>query len=234
MNRNFNLFLCTAIWAALFSANLWSQSAVLPKDWATVTGQVLDSENRPVPQARISAFPLDVAVEGPVPRGPRTDREGRYKLSIPAYPGRTRLCAIKETAGYPDTQGLLFSSLNDSMPVISLRPSATINDVVIRLGPPDGVLDASVIAGEKGAPVATARISLRRDDPASIYSATVPADGHFTLALPPVPIHVSVDAPGYVRWTYKDPITGNPYLVLPGKSTKTLIVNLVPQSSAAP
>lgn len=156
--------------------------------------------------------------------------DGRYKLSIPAYPGRVRLCAVKESAGYPDTQGLLFSSPTDNMPEVSLTAGAAVENVDIRLGLPDGVLDTSMIDARSGAPVTKARITWRREDPYSYYSASQYfPDGHFSFALPPVPIYIAVDAPGYAHWTYEDPITGNPYLLLPANRTKVFVVTLFPQ-----
>ena len=59
-------------------------------DWATVTGQVLDSDGRPVPGATISFFPLDIGMSGGMPRQPITDQDGKYRPVSPAYPGRTR------------------------------------------------------------------------------------------------------------------------------------------------
>ena len=223
-------------WSLLVPLTLLAQSArpSLPKDWATVTGRVLDQDGRPVVGARIKVFPLDVAIGGPVPEPPLTDSEGRYHLSTPAYQGRTRLCAIKESAGYPDTNGLLFSSVDDNMPEVSLTPGAMLETINIRLGPPDGVVEVAVLDLTTGKPVSKARLVLRRTEPSAFYSATIPEEGHVTLALPNVPIYVSVQAPGYLQWVYKDDSTGKPYLLLPRGSSKVLSVNLVAQEHLAP
>lgn len=213
---------------------MWPQSPAqdAPADWTIVTGRVIDFKGQPVAGAKVSVFPLDLAVSGGMPRRPITDSGGRYRLSTPAFPGRTRLSAVKETAGYPDTQGLLFSSQNDNMPEVSLAPGALLENVDIRLGPPDSVLDGSVVDARTGNAVPEARITLHRNEPDSMYSATLPSDGHFSFALPPVPIQVAVDAPGYQHWSYKDPADSAPSLLLSGPDHKKIVVELTPQAGA--
>jgi hypothetical protein len=197
-----------------------------PAGWATITGRVLDSDGRPVPGAKISVFPMDVAVTGGMPRQPITDEEGRYRLVSPAFPGKTRLCAVKESAGYPDTQGLLFTSGGDSMPEVSLVPGGHLENVDIRLGPPDGILEGSVIDAETRAPVPKARITLHRRDPESMHSTSLPKDGHFLFALPPAPIEIAVVAPGYTPWKYKDAQSGVENLVLTNSDHRVITVEL--------
>lgn len=214
---------------------MWPQSSPVsaPSNWATITGRVIDSEGHAVAGAKVSIFPLDVAVSGGMPRQPITDQDGRYRFSMPAYPGRTRLCAVKESAGYPDTQGLLFSSPNDSMQVVSVTPGATLDNVDIHLGPPNGILDATVVDARSGRPIPKARLLLRRDEPESIYSATLPTDGHFSFALPPVPIQISVDAPGYRHWSYKDPDRAAPNVLVKGSDYKRILIELTPLAIAS-
>lgn len=100
---------------------VWAQATA---ESVTVAGRVLDSEGRPLPDARISIFPMDTATSGPVPWA-ITDSAGRYRLIMPPYRGRIRFCAVKESAGYADTHGLLFSSESDSMPIVSVDPGVS-------------------------------------------------------------------------------------------------------------
>ncbi|MGH9530734.1 MAG: carboxypeptidase-like regulatory domain-containing protein [Terriglobales bacterium] len=200
--------------------------AQTPEDWATVTGRVLDSEGRPVAAAKISAFPLDVAISGPMPVAPLTDQEGKYRLVLPAYHGRTRLCAVKPEAGYPDTQGLLFVSGQESSPEVRLTDGARLENVDIKLGSPDGTLAGFVVDAETRMPITKARISLRRASPASMYSTTISPDGHFFFALPHAPIEITVTAPGYVPWSYNDIQSGTNALELASSDHRVITVEL--------
>jgi hypothetical protein len=206
-----------------------SRSDEVPKDWATVTGQVLDSDGRPLAAAKISAFPLDAAMSGAIPRQPVTDQNGRFSYDLPAYPGRTRFCAIKESAGYPDTQGLLFASPGENMPEVSLVSGGHLENVDIHLGAPDGVLAGSVVDGVTGVEVPKARVTLHRSEPESMYSTSLGPDGSFLLALPQAPIEVSVIAPGYLPWKYKDPLTGLDKVLIHSTDRRSIVVTLTPK-----
>lgn len=189
----------------------------------SVTGRVIDDQGQPIAGARISIFPMDVAVSGGLPVA-TTDQEGRYRLVTPAFPGRTRFTAVKESAGYPDTQGLLFVSGKERMPEVSL---ATGNqEVNIHLGPPDGILEGTVLDSQTRTPLSKARITLRRAQPASMYSTSLPPNGHFMFALPPFPIEITVVAPGYMPWRYKDVETGASKLVLPASDHRVITIEL--------
>ena len=203
-----------------------------PLGWATVTGRVLDFDGRPLVGAEISVFPLDVAASGISPRRPITDREGRYRLVTPAYEGRTRLCAVKESAGYPDTQALLFVSgteTKESMPEIHLSPDTHITNIDIRLGPPDGTLEGSVVDAKTGAVVPKSRITMRRLDlEGATFSTSLYPQGHFLFALPATPIEITVVAPGYSPWKYQDSKSGTTSLVLIPPEHRTITVELTP------
>lgn len=193
----------------LMSALVFPQ---VPTNWAVIEGRVLDFENHPLPGARISIFPMDVAFSGGLPSA-TTDRDGKYRLSSPPFVGRTRLCAVKESQGYPDTQDLLFVSGKESMPEVNLTPGSHLYDVNIHLGPPNGIVEGSVIDAASGSSVAKARITLHRNTPESMYSTSIPDDGHFVFALPPAPIEITVTAPGYAPWKYRDPSGANALMI---------------------
>lgn len=199
-----------------------------PGHWATIAGRVLSFDGKPVAGARVTLFPMDVAMSGIMPKESVTDLEGRYRLSTPAFPGRIRLGAVKESAGYPDTQGLLFVSKEDNLPIISLAPGDHLTGVDIRLGPPDGILEGTVIDAQTRSPIVRARITLHRREPDAIYSSSLQSDGHFAFALPDTPIQIRVIAPGYRPWTYVDLANGEGYLLLKGSSDhRVLMVELI-------
>ena len=119
------------VWLLLSALTAAPIAAQPNLDWSTVSGQVLDAHGRPVSEATISAFPLDVAISGPMPQGTISDESGRYKLSLPPFTGRTRLSAAKPRDGYPDAQGLLFATGEEKMPIIHLAPRAKLDHVDI-------------------------------------------------------------------------------------------------------
>ena len=202
------------VWLLLSALTAAPIAAQPNLDWSTVSGQVLDAHGRPVSEATISAFPLDVAISGPMPQGTISDESGRYKLSLPPFTGRTRLSAAKPRDGYPDAQGLLFATGEEKMPIIHLAPRAKLDHVDIVLGPPDGILEGRVFDKATHTPIRNARITLHRGSPESIYSASLPPEGTFVFALPRAPVELSVSAPGYTPWKYSDNKDGGRWLTL--------------------
>lgn len=198
-------------------------TAQVSSELALVQGQVLDINGQPVPSARIVVFPMDVAISGPLPSA-ITDKDGKFRMLSRPY-GRTRFCAVKESAGYPNTQALLFVSGKEKMPELTLAAGAHLR-ADIRLGPPDGVLEISVIDAATSSRVPNARITLHRDQPEAMYSTSLSADGPFVIALPPVPIEISVTAPGYLHWGYTDPLSGAKALALSTQDHKVLTIVL--------
>jgi Carboxypeptidase regulatory-like domain len=208
--------------------------AQAPSDWVTVTGTVVDSENRPAEAAKITVFPMEVAISGGLPYA-TTDAEGKFRLSSPAF-GRTRFCAVKEAAGYPDTQLLLFVSatqIADTMPEVLLTPGARVS-VNIRLPEPDGVIVGIVTDAVTKLPVRTARIRLdRHDRVTAMHSTTLDPSGRFTYALPDAPIEVTITAPGYKPWSYVDS-NGAKALRLSAGEHRNLDIELVPVPPQSP
>jgi hypothetical protein len=217
------LLMCWIVIVIVLSAYVHGQEST---DVSTVAGKVLDMHGRPVQGAHITFFAMDNVVTGPKPVTPVTDLEGYFKLVLPPL-GRTRLGATKETEGYPDTQGLLFASGTEKMPEVNLAPGSH-HEVVIQLGPPDGTIEGTVVAADTQMPLNKGRITLRRNSPASMFSTTLPKDGHFLFALPSAPIEITIEAPGYRPWTYSDAKSGA--LILPPSEHRTIRVELVPAS----
>ena len=111
------------VWLLLSALTAAPIAAQPNLDWSTVSGQVLDAHGRPVSEATISAFPLDVAISGPMPQGTISDESGRYKLSLPPFTGRTRLSAAKPRDGYPDAQGYCSPRAKRKCRLFILRPA---------------------------------------------------------------------------------------------------------------
>jgi hypothetical protein len=219
--RSLSIVVCVLLW----SVTMYGQE---PVAWATVTGQVFDFEGQPLANTRISIFPMDTGMSGRGPPSPMTDHEGRYSVSLPPYQGRTRFCAVKERAGYPDTQDVVFGSGNDDRPIVNLVPGGRFENVDIHLGSPDGILEGTVVDADTGKPLWQARITLRRADVAAgMYSTSLPPDGRFLFALPPAPIEITVAAPLYEPWSYTDPQTGANSMLLQSDEHRKLTVRLL-------
>ena len=193
-------------------------------DWVQVSGTVFDSSGQPLANAEISVFPMDMAVSGPLP-GAQTDANGRYLLRTPRFQGRTRLCAYKDSAGYPNTQYLLYESPSEHMLELHLQAGSNLHKMDIHLGEPDGVLKLNILDMQTGNPVIRAQVVMHRtDEKPAISSNTVPPSGEYIAALPEAPIQIKVSAPGYRDWTYSD--DSGQALVLRARQNKTITVKL--------
>lgn len=187
------------------------QLAQNQEEWASLGGHVYKSNGEPLAGARISLFPLEAAVEGPLPAAV-SGHDGSYHLNSPAF-GKTRVLASLERLGYPDTFAKIFASPTDHFPEVILARGAELEGVDIHLGPPDGIIEGSVTDEKTGQIVRSARINLRWvEDPSVFYSANVSSAGDFQFALPNRPISIEIKAPGYRPWTYIDPSTHAPFI----------------------
>jgi len=189
---------------------------------AVVIGRVLDYRGQPVAGARISMLP-ESGFSGVLPSADTND-DGRYRLVSPPC-GLVWLVAVKESAGYPDINSLLFAPEVNTRPKVLLAPGSQIEQD-IHLGHPFGVMEGSTVDAKTGAVVSTARILMRRDKPESMYSETI-RDGHFLYALPPVPIDISITAPGFLPWRYKDAQNGSSKLVLQTDEHRKMKIELI-------
>lgn len=203
--------------------NVWVRGQV-PQGWAVVSGQVLDAQGKPVADAHISLFPAG-AFQGSLPYA-ATDVDGRYQLISPPF-GKAWLCAVKPSAGYPDTNMLLFAPEVDDRPEIFLAPNAVLTQD-IHLAPPLGILEAQVIDAATKRIVSNGHIAMRRQKPEAIHSENIPKDGHFLYALPPAPIEIFITAPGYRQWKYADK-NGQNALVLDNSEHRRLTIELIPE-----
>jgi len=222
MNRYLRLTNCAVLLILGWLSTTQAQTP--PSDWATITGQVLDAQGQPVSGAKIAIFPAG-SISGGLPVA-TTGKDGRYRLVSPPY-GKAWLSAVKESAGYPDVNGLLFSSKGESRPEVFLAPSGIYHDVDLHLGQPYGIVEGSILDAKTGTLIKNARILLHREEPLSMYSTTV-TDGHFLFALPPAPITISITAPGFLPWKYSDAQNGNNTLTLNSSDHQVMNIELTP------
>jgi hypothetical protein len=190
-----------------------------------LAGHVYKSDGKPLAGARVFLFPLEAAVEGPLPAVVSGD-DGSYHLISPAL-GKTRVCASLVRAGYPDTFYKVFASPTDHFPEVILAPGAQPDSVDIHLGPPDGLIEGTVTDKKTGVIVASARITIRwAEDPSVFVSAGVSRTGYLQYALPNRPISIEINAVGYRSWTYSDPSTHSHFIELKSTDHPSLEIEL--------
>jgi hypothetical protein len=188
----------------------------------TVRGHVYDSAGLPVSDVSIDVLPLEIAFSGSLPHA-TTDDKGSYSISIPPY-GKVRICAQKESAGFPDTRFLIFAPAKRTMPEVTIVRGAPLADVDIHLGEPNGTFGGNVVDTETLQPITTARITIRRvDNPRAMISSNV-EKAVFSYVLPPNPVEVRISAAGYIDWIYTDSATGKNELVLKPRQRNTVTV----------
>ncbi len=210
------------LFANIFTMKAAAQSAALQ---GSVSGHVYDGEGRPLVNARVIPFPLEVGVSGSLPYA-LTNIEGAYKLVLPAF-GRTRICASKTASGYPDTTAAVFASGNENEPEVSVGAGSQLHDIDIRLPPPDGILDLEIVDAITGTIVPNARITLRRNEETSIiYSTDVGEGGVFQVALPARAIQIDVRANGYESWRYRDISKDQAYAKLSAREHTKITIRL--------
>jgi hypothetical protein len=220
-------FLRTEILILLTLSSMGGMTAQNDMESAMVSGHVYDSESNPLPGARVIPFPLEVGTSAPIPFAD-TNSEGAYSLNLPAY-GKTRICASKKGAGYPDTKGAVFVSGNENEPEVDVTAGSRLHDVDIHLPPPDGSVDLTVTDKDTGLTISRARITLRREeDPSIMYSGDIEKNGHFYVDLPDRPIQIAITAGGYEPWKYQDAISGNSFVKVMSHEHKTIAARLSP------
>jgi hypothetical protein len=207
--------------AGLIRLSAFGQSAPV-----MIQGRVLDSLGQGLSGMTVEAVPDNLNTS----RLPAsvTDRDGKYSISSQVA-GKLRLLAFKESAGYPNTLGVLFTTGSEHFPLIETTGGQTLSNVDILLPEPDGVLSGIVRDTQTGLTIRQARITLRRvDSPELMYSSYINGDGSFLFALPPKPISIEITAPGYKTWHYATKNGTTAYASLEAGSKTDLLVKLEP------
>jgi hypothetical protein len=215
---------------AAMHMNLWAQDQ--PQN-VRLSGHVYESDGKALGGAKITLFPLETGIGGPIMPSALTGEDGAYFMVAPPL-GKTRILASLEGRGYPNSFYKIFASPEDHFPEVNLIAGAALREVDIHLAPPDGVVEGAVIDKENGATIRFAQIALRSAaEPTVFLSSGVGPSGHFQYALPNMPISVSISAPGYNTWVYIEPSTHAQYLKLNSSEHRTLSVELVKTASGA-
>jgi hypothetical protein len=166
---------------------------------------VFDPSGKAVKGARVSATPLETSVSGMIPMAV-TNSSGEFNLVLPSL-GLTRIYAVAEEQGYPDTSGSLYASPTNKLPEVKLSPGLTLDDVDVVIT--RGVKVHISIRNETNKEIIrTARVRFQASDaPDEWTSMTTALDGTLDTVLPSRRLDISVSASGYQPW-----VMGNMYI----------------------
>jgi Carboxypeptidase regulatory-like domain len=194
-----------------------------------IHGYVVNSAGQGVSGATVEAIPENLNIS--LVPSTITDGTGGYTIAS-QVPGQLRVLAFKESDGYPNTAGLVFTTGDEHFPLIDAMYGQVLNNVDIVLPPPDGVIQGIVRNAKTGSIAAQARITMNWvEKPEVMYSSYLKSDGTFLFALPLRPIAIEITAPGFKAWHYGSGKNDQGFAFLrPGSNTK-IDINLEPETS---
>ncbi len=196
------------------------------KKQTLVTGRVFDAEGHLVPGARVSVWREPLCRNFPEVE---TEKQGYYRiLCHPDGPTEAAFSASKQSPEYPTSKFTHLALEREAKAEAMLVPGSHLT-LDFHLGPPDGFLEGYVVDSRTKSGVPNTQITMHRSQTQLQYSSEIPQDGHFVIALPPVPIEITVTAPGYQPWQYKDELEGTDALILPSGKHRMMRIELTPQ-----
>jgi len=152
--------------------------------WQTVTGTVVDEQDRPVAGATVSAF----VGNGRVPIGV-SDAKGQFSLFI-QHPGTYPVYGEDLEKGYPSAQYIFYGKLWQHSPQqVTIDETSLPAPVKIKLGPKAGRLVLTILDGATNKPIEKGLVELSRvGEPRSKWSiSTGWPKGHYEILTPEVP-----------------------------------------------
>ena len=196
----------------------------------TVQGHVFKADGTPLSGARVVVFPLEMGYSGVLPAA-TTDDKGAYKLSSQPY-GKTRLIAIKFDEGYPDTTYAIYAPMEERNTEVMLRPGVVLTGVDIKLPPPDGRLQLTIVDANTGQSLQRCRIHLEREEEPRVREDRDCESSGLLIALPHRQIKIVVSSGGHQSTTVVDPITTMPFVDLQANENRKIRVEM--KSSSIP
>lgn len=169
---------------------------------ATITGQVKDTYEHPIPNAKVLAR-LTPHTPGRIPTG-YTDPQGNFSIVV-RNPGTYRLYAGKEELFYPIADNPYYDVDRIAPPEIRVGDKEIIKAGTVLLNSQGAKLALRIIDADTGDPIDEVGIGFRRDDSPDGWLGTGlgQADaGKITVLVPSMPIRMEVQAAGYKNWYY--------------------------------
>jgi hypothetical protein len=156
-------------------------------DWHTVTGTVVDEQEKPVEGAWISAL----VGNGRVPRE-QSDSKGQFSLWI-QRPGTYTVYAEHLEKGYPIAAWAFYGKLwQQNLVQVTIDETSTPAPVKIKLGPKAGRLVLTILDGSTNKPIEKGSVDLCRvGEPRSSWSISEAwPKGHYEILTPEVPFTI--------------------------------------------
>jgi hypothetical protein len=183
---------------------------------AKVSGHVLYKDGTPVKDAEVKVYFF--AAQGAILPETRTDEKGSFSLNIPPW-GEGVISGMKVGEGYPDAALALYGRGGyGSVKPINSSEGMSPEEIELRFGEPDAVIECTIQSADSHEPVKNARYDIVwSDDPGILYSASLPENSRFTFVLPKHPVSIKITAPGFADWSsVDDPSLGPAVLLKPG------------------
>lgn len=189
----------------------------------SVEGKVVDFAGKPVNDATVF---ISNRLKGPTAQ---TDAEGNFSLEN-VTAGDVSLRAYKESDCYPYNMFSFFAMPGEQPARFVLASGEVKRNVVIHLGARAGILVVQ-ITNEQGLPV-VGHLMFSRPDRGQygLYERTSSEDE--PILLPPVPMRLTVDAPGYEVWHFGGDDWQTEKGLLQPKSGETLKLSIVLHKTA--
>jgi hypothetical protein len=214
----------------LFSSLTSSQTSQQTPAVGRVTGTVLDESSQPINQAQVCSVVYRVVKPNTTQSDAscfvHTDKTGQFQIDhLPT--GTYSITASKNDDGYAEFgQGTPF-------PKVTLTPEEPLANVIVKLGPKQGILIPMVKDNVTGKPVFDFFLKWQTDVPDGRWSGAAGFSQWTTRTPIPVENDVSLEfsAHGYKNWVYADP-SGSRFLRMQSGERKILSIGLQPEAKA--